>query len=664
MTCTVSQSPTPRELEFWVHAADGSFYEVDLTEFATGGRRDQLRPQSRASWRDDYEGRPGFAAGIAEFFQGTCPPKSKEASVRSYCRQLLRFLDTVDPQISVRTFDDLQDHHGMQLQKWTRAQGYESGVYRSIKGLVDGARLATGARPLFWPARDRDKQAHRDDIDLKGFQRVYTAFKKEAMSIKAMFREGHALADRGCDPRGIVSQAGTAAWYNVENHAWLVRELTADVLPTKEEFYAAGARGLNKANDVVSEKHDGPEYLAPGMTDRGRQGIVGKLRWFYPSYQDTAVFFWLFLLGIGWNLATATTGMDVSNADSWYEDHPVDARFCILHAFKRRSGKHVFAPCLAKPEWHPYQIIKYMVEITAPLRRTVLRRLHEARQRHDADETPEAIAEIAKLEAMARSPWLYHVVNKVGHIGYLEPQDSHHLNAIARLVAERHGLTADHPTLAALVTGEARDAWIGHAYITSGNNVLIARLAGQHADYRSLVHYLRRRRYRAQSEREVRRLQDLVFGDIAGGRILDPTRIRMFLQQGKITPEQEKRLLDHRQRTRLGMGCLDPTSPPRYIAPDHVPGCLCRIQRCTGCHFGIVFPDSLGPLARARAELIVIKRTISLAAWSGSSFEDEAESLDATLAEFDPIAVEATIKNWLDQFVTGSLKIHDTYPMY
>jgi hypothetical protein len=273
-------------------------------------------------------------------------------------------------------------------------------------------------------------------------------------------------------------------------------------------------------------------------------------------------------------------------------------------------------------------------------------------------------AEVARLESMSRSPWLFHVVNKVGEIGYLHSDDSSQLNAIGRLVAEKHSLVADHPTLAALVTGEARDAWIGHAYITSGNNILIARLAGQHDDYRSLVHYLRRRRYRVQSEGLVRSFQDATFAEIESGRILDAARIRLKLERGEITPEQERRLLDPRQRTRLGMGCLKSDSPPQDVSPDHVPGTKCRVQRCTGCINGIVFPESLDPLARARAELIYIQRTIPLTTWSGSSFEEEAASLDGTLADFNPATVEKAVQRWLNKILSGELQVHDTFPAY
>ncbi|MBE1203685.1 hypothetical protein [Aminobacter carboxidus] len=650
-------------LQFWVEAHDGSYYPVDLTEFAEGRKREDVPPQLQARWPADFQGRLGFALGLSEVFQALCPPESYEADFRSSCRQLLRFLDSIDPDQSVKCFADLKDGHGIALAKWAEAKGFTGSVYKHIKGLVDAARMTSGSTPLFWPARERDPIVHKDDVDLKAYPRLYNAFKKEAMSIKAMFQEGERLANGGRDPRGLRSTRASAAWEQRENHAWLVRKLTRNTLPSKEDFYAAGARGLNKANNVRTQKHNGPEYLAPGMTERASEGIVGKLRWFHPSYQDTAVFFWLFLVGTGWNLSTAI-GIDISDEKHWWEPHPQKPEFCVLHSFKGRADKHVFIPCLRKPEWHPYRIIEFMIKCTAPLRRTVLQRLADARAKYLSDGMPETAAEIVRLETMSRSPWLFHVVNKVGEVGCLHGDDSSHLNEIARLAAQKHGLFEDHPALAALVTGDARDAWIGHAYITSGNNILIARLAGQHEDYRSLVHYLRRRRYRAQSEGLVRAFQDVTFGEIESGRVLDATRIRLKLERGEITLEQERRLLDRRQRTRLGMGCLQPDSPPKNVSPDHVPGAICRVQRCTGCINGIVFEESLDPLTRARAELIYIQRTIPLAAWTGSSFEEEAASLDATLMDFAKESVGESTQLWLNKLLSGELQVHDTFPAY
>jgi hypothetical protein len=576
----------------------------------------------------------------------------------------MRFLDKIDPEGTVISFGDLKDGMGRALGLWVEQQGWGQGTYKQIKSLVDLARIIAGYTPLFWPTPRRRGPSHQEDIDLQAFKKLYTALKKEAMAIKAMFREGERMAALGRDPRrGGASSPGSAEWRSPENHAWLIRHLTQGHIPSKSEFYLHKARGLNKANNTRTQKHDGPTYLAPGMSARGQQGIVGKLRWFHPSYQDTAIFFWLFLIGTGWNLATVAA-MDISKREMWVEDHPHRSEFCVLHAFKHRSERHVFIPCLRKPEWHPFGILQYMIERTAPLRRTVAKDLEVARATHLQEGSDKSAAEVERLESLLKSPWLYHVVNKIGAVGALGGEDSFHLNEIARLICEKHSLADQHPVLTQLTTSDARDAWIGHAYITSGNNALIAQLAAQHSDYRTLVHYLRRRRYRAQSEKAVRALQKAVFGEIEGGRVLEGTRLRLLVERGHIDEKTEARLLDHRKRSRLGMGCLDPTDPPPEIAPGHPSGALCAVQRCTGCYNGVIFEDSFDPLTRARAELFMIQRSMPLTAWIGSSFEMEAASLDHTLEHFTPERVSKAIDEWLNRFLLGETDVHDTYPAY
>ena len=651
------------DLRFWVHPPDDIRYEVDLTEFYLGGREDNLRSQSKRSWAGDFQGRRPIALELADTFRTTTPSSVLQSTMRASCRGLMRFLDTIDPDCAVKSFGELKDGMGRALALWVEEQGWSQGTYKQIKSLVDLARMIAGYTPLFWPTPARRGPIHNEDVDLQAFKKLYSALKKEAMSIKGMFREGERMALLGRDPRGVVGTPGSAEWRVPENHAWLVRHLTQDHIPSKSGFYLLKARGLNKANDTRTQKHDGPAYLAPKMTARGQQGIVGKLRWFHPTYHDTAVFLWLFLIGTGWNLATVVS-IDISTREAWVEDHPHRSEFCVVHAFKHRSERHVFIPCLRKPEWHPYRILEYMIERTASLRRTVAKDLEAARAAHRRDGSDQSAAEVERLAALVQSPWLYHVVNKIGAVGAFDGEDSFHLNDIARSVCERHSLGDHHPILTQLTTSDARDAWIGHAYITSGNNALIAQLAAQHSDYRTLVHYLRRRRYRAQSEKAVRTLQKAVFSEIEGGRVLDGTRLRLLVDRGHIDEKTEARLLDHRKRSRLGMGCLDPTSPPPEIAPGLSPGALCPVQRCTGCYNGVIFEDSFDPLTRARAELFMIQRSMPLTAWIGSSFEMEAASLDQTLEHFPQERVGKAIDGWLDRFLSGEIDVHDTYPAF
>lgn len=635
---------------------DGAPYTVDLSEFAEGRTIGDVLSRNKKIWGGDYIGRPKFAEELAVWFQMRRPSEQAGRKVRSTLRSFFRFLDEKDADQSVRGIGDLQDHHGTLL---LRSPKTVESTYHGIKVVIDDLRRIHDAPPLFWPARPRGKIQQLEDIDTQGIRKLYRALKSEGHAIRQMFREGEILAAAGADPRGTQRLSGSARWIRRENHAYLVRELTRDRLLSKAEFKSLGGQGLNQGNRP-DEQHDGPAYLVPGMSSRGREGIVGKLRWFHPSYWDTVVMLWLFLLGTGWNLSTALA-LDISADELWQEQHPQKKDMRVIHAWKGRSDRYQFALSMERPQWHPYQLVKFMIERTAPLRRT-LEHEKQAIELAGNQLSPAGARRIAEITAALRSPWLYHNVNKIGSVNALQEGDK--VNQLVGHVVRQHGLDLEHPTLLDVTTGDARDAWIGHAYVSSGFQLLVTQYAAQHKDLSTLKHYLNRHRYRAASESSIRAVQNAAFGEIGAGRLLDPTRLRMIVEHGGITLEQEKRLLDIRQRTRLGMGCLDPQSPPRSIAPDHEAGSVCRVQRCTGCVHGVVFQDSLDALARARAELIEIKATIPLAAFVGSSFEDEEQSLDATLDQFDAGQVDAMTKHWLQRIRSKEVSVHDVYPSY
>jgi hypothetical protein len=649
-------------LILWVTPNDVPSYQVDLSQFANGGRKQELRGSSMSRWGGDYTGRPRFAMQISDYFRLTTPGPHTANSVLTGLRALFRFLDITHPEAA--SVSDLTDAHGVQFKAWLETEGKSYGTYKALKGAVERIRQLEGLPPLWWPARSPTPNLVQDDVDLLGVRRLFHALKGEGREIKAMFREGSALQMAGRDPRGVRFDQGNmcARWEFRENHAWLIDYLTKEYIPNQRGFKKEKSLGLVKSN-YDYQYHLGPAYLAPGMTERGREGIVGKLRWFHPSYHDTAVLLWLFLLGTGWNLAAALS-VDVSADEQWFDDHPHKPEFKVLHAFKGRADKHVFALSLGKPEWHPYQIIRFMIERTRALRETIRRRLVELEKLHGNHPSPASASEIEHLRADLRSPWLYHCVNRIGQVSAFGNNESRRLNSLVRTVAKRANLLEEHPSLVQMATSTARDAWIGFAYVKSGHNVVLTQLAAQHANAATLRHYLGRRRYRKHSEAVIRKVQDIVFSEIENKRIVDATRLRILVQNGHITVEQERRLLDLRYRTRLGMGCLDPTNPPRDVAPGHPLGAVCAVQRCTGCVLGVVFAESIGPLARAKAELMQLRRELPLAAWIGSSFEDEAASIDATLAQFPAEEVDKAVATWFARIQNGEAVVHDTYPSY
>jgi hypothetical protein len=643
-------------LKLTIKAHSGVVYDVDLSEFSVGGKLENVPPKSRHTWAGDFSGRPLFALEIAERLRIERPEPVASKKARHVFRGIFRFLDAVEAKhgTPVTSIADVTDAHGPMMLEWI-ASG-NSLQYRSAKGELDALRRFRGLPRLFWSARATDNVSAAEPVDREAVRHLYNAFKHEARCIKRMFKEGELLAAAGRDPRSDTRVS--AQWTVPENRAWIMKELTQQRLLDKQELKDAGAYW-----GMVQGDRLGPTYLAPDMRERGREGVVGALRWFYPSYQDTAVFLWLFLLGTGWNLSTAL-GLDVSEDDTWCQAHPHSEQFAVIHAFKARADRHQFTLSMTEPEWHPYQIVREMIKRTKVLRATVRHRLELARNDYALSPTVAKSGKIAELEALVRSPWLYHTVNKIGEVSAFNNADSTHLGPIARTVVATHGLIERYPSLEKIATSDARDAWIGFAYVQSGYHVLLTQLASQHSNIRTLRHYLKSRRYREFSEKQVRTVQNAIFAEISTGGLVDPTRLRLLVANGTITVEQERRLQDFRHRTRLGLGCLDPTNPPRQIAPDHKAGALCRVQRCTGCQHGVVFRESLGPLARACAELIHIQRTIPYAAWSGSSLEDELASIEETLKGFDQTEVGAAIQEWSHKLQTGEVRAHDTYPIY
>ncbi|WP_408902559.1 hypothetical protein [Methylobacterium radiotolerans] len=636
---------------------------MDVTEFAVG-RQEATKRNKRLSRLADFQGRPKFANEIADLFRISQPHKEASRDSQSAFRTLFRALDAHDWGREVQSVGDLKDAHGWLLKEYIR-QSTNKKAYSNIRTIIDRLREISGFKPLIWPTPDAKLVNVQDDVDVLGVQRLYNAIKGHARDIKSMFAEGERLAVVGEDPRLSAERCGNdklQTWSIRANHAWLVRELTSERLCTNDEIIRAGAAKL-KFNGYDPRSYiSGPAYLAPAMSKRGSHGVVGKLRWFHPSLNDTAVLFWLFLIGTGWNLSTALA-LDISKDENWVRSHPHKPEFKVLYSFKSRAGRHVFTLSLEKPEWHPYQIVRFMIERTAVLRSTLQQRLIDLEQSYARMPNLTAKAEIDRLQKAIRSPWLYHSLAATGSVGALTNDHSGLLNNVVRVILSE-GLIIKHPSLASFVVSVARDAWIGRTYAMTSHSVLLAQLAAQHTNLKSLHHYLKRRRFRHHSEKVIRRIQDAAFAEIVTRRQIDPTRLRMLVGLGSITSEQEKRLLDYRQRTRLGMGCLQPEDPPRYIEPDHEPGNICRVQRCTGCHHGVVFASSLVPLARARAELLHLQREIPLASWEGSSFQDELQSIVCTLENFDQSLVEAETTAWLAKLHEEEISPHDTYPQY
>jgi hypothetical protein len=624
----------------------GAKYSVDLSEFSAGGSGDAI---VRGSWGGDFSGRPAFAREIAEMLEEHAPTENSYAQMKTGLRAFFRYLDWKERRSRgprAESCAEVTDAMGIELRQWL---GSNKGAYRNIKTALNAMRSNRGLRPLFWPNRRPDTESFREPPSQEGMRRLYHALKHEGRQIKAMFAEGERLASAGSDPRE------NGGWDLAQNRAFLVRSLLESGVPDRARLDREGSSRLLKGGAC-------PGYLAPTMDERFANGMSGAVRWFVPGRAETAVFFWLFMLGTGWNPSTAC-GVDVLDPDGWSRPHPQSDLFAVIHAWKARADRHQFTISMVQPEWHPYRILEFIIGRTEILRRQVLQTLAAA----VVEPRPTPGSTWSVRSPISNGFRVLHGCSPPAtwepFRGFVGNNDSFLLDT-ARAVVTQNGLDTAEWRLGGVVAKDARLAWIGHAYVHSGYHQLLTKLAGNHGSLRTTRHYIRSMRYRAYSEDQIRKLQDALFAEIGSGRVVDPTRLRLLVENGSITPDQERRLADHRQRTSVGMGCLDPVAPPKQVAPDHRDGALCRVQRCTGCPHGIVFPDSVSPLARRLAELMHLRRAMPMAAWDGSSLADEQDSVGQTLAYFDAGLVEAEVAGWMKKLEEGEIAVHGTYPSY
>jgi len=95
-----------------------------------------------------------------------------------------------------------------------------------------------------------------------------------------------------------------------------MREIAGKTLADLAEFKRQRAfHGLYGGGSRSTRKH-GPHYHAPQKKIL-LEGIANKMRWFHPSFYDTAIFFQLFQFAAGWNEATAMN-LDISR-DDWLD---------------------------------------------------------------------------------------------------------------------------------------------------------------------------------------------------------------------------------------------------------------------------------------------------------------------------------------------------------
>jgi integrase len=614
---------------------------VDLTPLRDG----RLEQRGGGRWAGAYTGRPRLISQLAPAFREAFQGSSREtvASAMGSLRTWWRLFDQVEATApggksrvpAVHGVEDLSAAH--------RQLALDSGMGRSRFGpfarIADVTRRALGLRPLHWLGPENE----------------------------AVVR--HAPTFAQVKPvRDVLKRR----WY-----ATLSRWETSDALisgvsePSTEE---ERLQLLNQQHLDAVIRETGLAWPPPEKLRRDRsltffysQGfrINIMLRSRYPDISDVRDAFHLCLITTGWNPQTL---LDLDVSKEFVQPHPKDKSRYLLTGYKERSKTEQFTEGLYKTQRSPGVILLTLMKRTEPLRaqlqadydRSKMDLEVQRAKGENAAALDEATVALARLREGLRSPWLYAaesgVVAWLTANRYTQDGDEPYLD---RLIDDLNSRRAAEQQIPRMTATDFRDAFAAFAYQESGGMVLFVMRALGHRRLSSTQRYLDNNLLNDQASRIFHTFSNALWSEIQEHGRLDPTVIAKHCADGHVTSQERIRLTLYRdlKRSRIGLGCKSPTTPPKSVAPRFSSDGKkrCSTHRCTLCvENAVVLPDSLDGLAMRFAELVYLKGQMPVATFRETSFQEELENTELALLGFDPVRVAESQQAWRHRIESGT----------
>lgn len=616
---------------------------VNLEIFRDG---EQQRATPGGSWSGAISGRPELIAQLLPVLKELIEFAAVNTVEKYYhsFRTWWRIFDSVDVNYTkVESVADLSEIH----RQYAVDQGIHRLAFSNFVRVVNLVRLALGLPQLHWfaPERRTGKRYLPPEWQTKA---IRLKLKHEWFAI--LFRWDRAAELRDGEVPVDADEQRLLTNYQRFDAAYALIE---PAIPRSAELWG----------ELPSWK-----FRESGFS------ISDMLRGRFPDAYDIRIAFHLCLATTGWNPAVLI-GLDVN--DSFIETHPKDPKRYLMRGYKERGQSEQMTEGLLSSRGSAGMILKCVMEKSAPLRvkvdkdlaekRTELSELKKSGATTDVQDA--AKVELLRLQRLARSPWLY-VSSKSG-IDALDSKSFHR-----RLGGERKGsfvqdvvedlnrTQASDRQITAITASDFRDAFAAYAYQVSGGMVLFVMKALGHRRPSTTQRYLDNTLLNERSQSLYSTFSGALWHEIKIHGRVDPTILARWSRDGEPTAEDRRRLEEYRalKRSRIGVGCKNPTSPPKKIAPafrsDGVS--KCNVQRCTLCvENAVIFPDSLDGLCKRLCELEYIQKNISVSAFLESSFGEEMDNTRIALACFDTGAVESAMKKWAEAIAQGRYRVID-----
>lgn len=473
------------------------------------------------------------------------------------------------------------------------------------------------------------------------------------------------------------------AWFATLNRWQVTDELLAGRVPRNEE-----EQRLQRNYKLFDAAMRTTETPRPRVEDirgsmptatflRAGYSVSDMLRGRYPDAEDIRSAFHYCLAATGWNPAVFLS-LDADSA--FVEAHPKDPTRYLLRGYKARSKSEQISEGLYKSQSSAGVILLTLQQRTEPLRARLRKDLAEQElameQLLNQEASPSRLDEqrkvVARLRTGVSSLWLY-VSASTDKINWLDPHETTYtrfkqvpgittfLDAVVSRINSQQ--PADQQ-VASLKPGDFRDAFAAYAYQLSGGMVLYVMKALGHKSLRSTQHYLDNTILNEQSIQLYRSFSNSLWAEIKVHKRLDPTIIAKCSRDGHASAEARERLATYRslRRSRIGVGCKDPTNPPPSIAPSfRADGkAMCHVHRCMLClDHAVILPDSVTGIAKRLAELRSIRSGMSTVAFLESSFSEEMENTELALGAFDPVTVAEQFTEWESRIMSGLHRVID-----
>ncbi len=606
--------------------------EVDLTEFATGLTKEDIRI-GKQTWVSDFIGRPELIADLLPIIKQEWM-LAANSSIKTYfnvLRAWWRTLDEAEKNNAARVtgVEVLHELH----YSISRKMKLNANTHSHFLRLVNLRRKQKNLPTLYWPSPD--KKRSNSDVPAEW----------EMNKIRHELKHGWFAALLRWKA-GDKHQPDMLSWKGESRDTWHTHD---------HAVYRAIIE--NTGHPFPSQK-----VVAKALGYKNRTGwlnIREPISGLYPISDDIRYAFHLCLLYAGWNSATL---IDLDVTKRFVESHPTNPDYHVIYGFKKRGRSEHFCIGRNKRSDAPGSILRTLVERTKPLREWVIKELTEVDQMLKEDTVSgshktELIKSRLLLQERSKSPWLY--VDPEGGIVHLTNQNCSIKKGSGSFI--RHVIQTlnlheppDRQVRESITAGDFRDAYISFAYEFSGYSILTAQRAAMHKSATTTQIYLGHKAWKAHSAKKVNGFGTAMWNEIEIHGTVDPTILRARMEHGDVTEEERKRLADYRIKTRIGVGCKDPKNPPPEVAPNHQQGSSCRIHRCTLCpQNAILFDDSYDGIAMRLAELENFRDNISVTVWVNSSFNEELDTAENLLKRFDPALVQERLVHWREAIKSG-----------